>query len=460
MKVLNNLLLFVFLIFLVGSNVVNSTSQTWINQDVQRSIDVTTHLSKESISIKAKSLTDKNDIYQISFNSKYHVSIQALDSQNNELKVYLSPNSINIKEGFKTYNIELKNKVKKDEIVQLKVKVTSMIEQMIPYPSEIKQGQTQLVLYLNNHYFTSPYKTETQKTTVKLASSKVESYSEEQPTSLKGMTVTYGPYSAIEAFSVSPMRIHYENGSPFFVLTNLLKEYEVSHWGNLAVETHYQLENKGAHLVGAFSRLDYQRNPSVNPNQIAEVNEAVPLSATDFYYRDSIGNISTSSYQYLANRINFKIQPRFPLMGGWKNTFYTGYNLPIEKFLSVDTLTGQYHLNVTFGVGIDNVYVENHILKVVLPEGATDIKVHAPFAFTQSEENRKTYLDTIGRPVVVINIKDTASENYRYIQVTYNLSSLSIFHEPLLVIGAVFTLCIFIILYSRFDLSISKSKQI
>ncbi|EGC36843.1 hypothetical protein DICPUDRAFT_91755 [Dictyostelium purpureum] len=455
MKIINIVFLFLVVVGLALSN--PHHHNTWVNQDVQRSIDLTTQLSKQILSVKAKSLVDNNKNYQISFDNTYHVSVQAFDDKNNELKVHLSPNSINIKEGFNTFDIELNNKYKINEVLSLKLKVTLM-SQMKPYPVEIKQGQTQLVLYNDNHYFTSPYKTETQKTTVKLASGKVESFSEIKPSSLKTNTIVYGPFSNVEAFTVSPMRIHFENSAHFMVLTQLKKEYEVSHWGNLAVETSYYLENQGAHLKGPFSRLDYQRNPGANPSHISEINEAVPLSAADFYYRDSIGNISTSVYQYQSNRINFKITPRFPLMGGWKNNFYTGYNLPIQNFLSVDSADGSYHLNVTFGVGIDNIYVEDHQVKIILPEGATDIKVKSPFPVTETREIRKTYLDTVGRPVIVLNVRDTSFENYRYIQVTYNLSSLSIFHEPLLVIGAVFTFCLFIMFYSRFDLSINKSK--
>ena len=36
---------------------------------------------------------------------------------------------------------------------------------------------------------------------------------------------------------------------------------QVSHWGNIAVEEHYQLVHTGAKLKSQFSRLDFQRNP-------------------------------------------------------------------------------------------------------------------------------------------------------------------------------------------------------
>lgn len=35
---------------------------------------------------------------------------------------------------------------------------------------------------------------------------------------------------------------------------------EISHWGNIAVEEHFQVTHSGATLKGPFSRYDYQRN--------------------------------------------------------------------------------------------------------------------------------------------------------------------------------------------------------
>ncbi|KAF2071113.1 hypothetical protein CYY_007578 [Polysphondylium violaceum] len=428
------------LILLISGSMATVAS-SWVNQDVVRSIDLTSQLSKSTIQIKARALKESS-VYQLAIDSSYHSSIQVFD-EDSRLPLLVKFDSISHK------------KVKSEGVLNLKVIVTLM-GQMKPYPEHITQTQGQLVKYTDNHYFSTPYKTESQKTTVKLATAKVESASELSPSSVKGNTVSYGPYKNIEAFTVSAMSIHFENNAPFLVITSLIKEYEVSHWGNLAVETHYDVQHKGAALKGAFSRLDFQRQPS--PAHIAEIQEIVPKSAADFYYRDSIGNISTSSYTHHPNHLTLKIVPRFPLMGGWKNSFYAGFNLPVGQFLSVDSDTGSYVLNVTFGVGIDNIYVESHTVKFILPEGATDIKVTAPFDVKMSQENRKTYLDTVGRPVLVLHLDHTAAENYQYIQVSYNLSSMAMFHEPLLLIGAVFALCVLIMIYVRFELSISKNN--
>lgn len=51
------------------------------------------------------------------------------------------------------------------------------------------------------------------------------------------------------------------------------------------------------------------------------------------YYRDEIGNISTSHLQVLDDSVEVEIRPRFPLFGGWKTHYIIGYNLPSYEYL-------------------------------------------------------------------------------------------------------------------------------
>lgn len=126
---------------------------------------------------------------------------------------------------------------------------------------------------------------------VKLASSKVESKTE--TTSSAGSKLTYGPYSDVEAFSTKELRLHFENESPFQTVTWSEREVEVSHWGSVAVEEHFELVHTGAKLKHGFSRLDYQMKNQKGAS-FQQLISHLPLTATDTYYRDVIGNISTS----------------------------------------------------------------------------------------------------------------------------------------------------------------------
>lgn len=77
---------------------------------------------------------------------------------------------------------------------------TSALE---PYPAEITQNENQYVRYTDSHYFYSPYKTETQKTTFKLASSSIESFTKLAPFNTKGSSIIFGSYKDVEAYEVS-----------------------------------------------------------------------------------------------------------------------------------------------------------------------------------------------------------------------------------------------------------------
>lgn len=59
----------------------------------------------------------------------------------------------------------------------------------------------------------------------------------------------------------------------------------------------------------------------------------LPASARDVYYRDEIGNISTSSMRELDDMVELELRPRFPLFGGWKTHYIMGYNVPSYQYL-------------------------------------------------------------------------------------------------------------------------------
>ena len=139
---------------------------------------------------------------------------------------------------------------------------------MKPFPAKITQYEKQLVKYHDNHFVSSPYKVQSQTTKVKLASSHIESKSEQNPTIVKGDTITYGQYNDIAPYEFSEMTLHFENNAPFLTITSLVREIEISHYGNVAIEDTYQMQHDGAILKGTFSRYDYQRSQGFSPAHI------------------------------------------------------------------------------------------------------------------------------------------------------------------------------------------------
>ena len=78
---------------------------------------------------------------------------------------------------------------------------------------------------------------------VRLASAKVVSHSQLAPTKRQGKVITFGPYTNAPAFTVDSMHVHFENNSPFLHATRLVREIEVSHWGNVYVEEKYYIRS-------------------------------------------------------------------------------------------------------------------------------------------------------------------------------------------------------------------------
>ncbi|CAH8533156.1 unnamed protein product [Heterobilharzia americana] len=233
---------------------------------------------------------------------------------------------------------------------------------------------------------------------------------------------------------------------------------EVSHWGNIAVEETLEIVNMGAKLRGPFSRLDYDYGVGQQLS-VDSLKTALPASARDIYYRDEIGNISTSTVSDLLDSVEVTLVPRFPLMGGWKTRYTLGYNIPAYEFLYRSG--SQFALVMRF---IDHVYdnqvIRNLTLKIVLPEMVSDIHFDPPFPVDEKYfENMKTYLDTSGRTVIVSKASNLVDEHMQDFKVRYHFSLPMILREPLMLVVAF--LCIFcaIMIYVRLDFSIYKDEK-
>ena len=91
------------------------------------------------------------------------------------------------------------------------------------------------------------------------------------------------------------LRIHYAFDEAIAVLNYAVRTYEISHWGNIAVEDKYQIENIGAKLEGEFGRVDYDDyGVHGGKNALRRLRARLPLRASGLWYRDEIGNVSTS----------------------------------------------------------------------------------------------------------------------------------------------------------------------
>lgn len=117
-------------------------------------------------------------------------------------------------------------------------------------------------------------------------------------------------------------------------------------------------------------------NPNDGRNAIKSFQINLPRYIRGLYYYDFIGNISSSNAFRDHEKVAFSIEPRFPIFGGWKTDWNQGYNIPTKYHLFYDLLNPEnYVLNFTFLHNFEEIIAENYTLKVILPEGATNIKV-------------------------------------------------------------------------------------
>jgi oligosaccharyltransferase complex subunit alpha (ribophorin I) len=356
--------------------------------------------------------------------------------------------------GTTWFKIELDKPVAAGEAVQLQI-LTSFTRRLKPFPEQITQDQVQLVKYSGNALHFSAYPSVKQTTNVKLGTGKTESYSK-ATAELKGDELESGPHKDVKPFSSDELSVHYENNAAFVTFTSMIKEIEVSHWGNIAVEDHYDLQNTGAVLKGTFSRYEYQRVGGKGGASFRSIQAMLPASASDVYYRDLIGNVSTSHMRETTeDGRHFELEPRFPMFGGWKTDFYMGYNLPASEFLGKDE-NGRYVLNITFASPFQAATIDQLEVRIILPEFASDVQWATPFDIdSTSWDKRVTYLDVFGRTVLILKKSNLVRHHNQVFQVTYNFSKVYMLQEPILVILGFLAFFLAAMAYTRIELTIS-----
>nr|CCA26469.1 dolichyldiphosphooligosaccharideprotein glycosyltransferase subunit putative [Albugo laibachii Nc14] len=445
--------------FLLTLGLHRATQAAIINKSIKRVIDLTQHIVRVSTEI---SITDpENEIneYVIAIHKSINEHV-AYISASKFGEIVSSDDIISKKESsVATHILKLKKPIATGEVGTIKITM-QLTRSLIPYPAQIKQQDDQKVLYYDSQYVLSPYATKEQTTKLKMPSPRVESFSKLEPYQQKGSFITYGPYENVESFSGTPkdVRIHYRNHSPFITVTELTKEIELSMWGRVSVEEVYDLSHTGAVLKGSFSRLKYAQGAT--GASFSELRATLPKEAIGLYYRDQIGNITTSRVRVTSKSTEVELTPRFPMMGGWKTQFYFGYALPTWSVLK--HAGDSYKLEVEFSSSIAGIAVDSQTLKIILPEGARDAKVDVPFHVDkQSETRRLTYLDTslIGRPVLILKKKNLTGKHNAIFTVTFDFPSKFMLLEPGLLISAFFVFFVFCMIILRCDLSIAQKSR-
>lgn len=427
---------------------------------VERKIDISSHLVKSASSLTVENTGKsgiKSFLYAIEPSLQKYLSFIGASIKDDDNKLTVSKTAVDGHGDKEFWRINLPSSLAAGKSVQVDVD-SVYAHALAPFPTKIKQSEKQLVVFTGNVFLYSPYKITSQTTTVNLASSSIESYSKSpKPVSQSEKTVTYGPYEAREPFTEAELRVHAENNNPFLTVTHLERVIELSHWGNIAVEENIQMRHSGADLSGPFSRYDYQRTQDAGAS-IKSFKTVLPASAKDVYYRDEIGNISTSHLKELDDMVEVELRPRFPLFGGWKTQYLLGYNVPSYQYLY--NQGNQYALKMRFVDHIfDDVVIDEMTVKIILPEGAKNTKLVTPFSVKKDKNSLHfTYLDTVGRPVIVAHKTNLVDAHIQDFELWYTFDKYLLLQEPLLVVIAFYLLFLCVIIYVRMDFSITKDE--
>lgn len=433
-----------------------------IVRNVERHIDLQSQLTKITTRVvldnNSKDRAIQRFLFCLDGGQKESLSYIAARVEPGKLELKVTPSkTVEAHRDKAFYSIDLANHLAPRRTLTIEVE-TTLTHELVPHPKEIAQQEKQLVKFTGNVYAYLPYAVTKQTTYVALPSRNIESYTKMKPVSQTGSTIAYGPFEKQPPFAYDELMVHFENNNKFLTVTRLERTIEISHWGNIAVEEHIDLLHTGALLKGSFSRYEYARESKSGQASIQSFDTILPAAASDIYYRDEIGNISTSHTRIKKDSVELNLRPRFPLFGGWKTRYTIGYSVPSYEYLFHSG--NEYTLEMRLLDHIfDDMIVDEIVLKIILPEGARNIYLELPYPTVRlSNSLHYTYLDVTGRPVVAVTKKNLVENHIQSFRLKYTFPRLLMLQEPLLVVIALYLMFLLVIIYVRLDFSIDKDE--
>ena len=336
-----------------------------------------------------------------------------------------------------------------------------------PYPKTIKVYEKQTVEVYESKYFLSVYPTKESLLIFKVNEKDIH-YQSEVPSAKSNEQVQYGPYKDLAPITFEQIQLFFTFPYPLPVFTEAKRDIFVSHWGEISVDEYFNFFNLAAGIDGQFSRIDYM--PHINPNQgqnaVADLSIEFPDYIHGLYYYDYIGNISSSSARRNNGKVEMVYQLRFPVFGQWKIDWNMGYMMPTQHHLYKDIKNDLEHtLEVDLMHGYDSSLTEDFHVRVILPEGSSNIRVILPSGCVSEDmismDKYFGTLDFFGRPTVNINMKnvvfDLCDDKLR---VKYHFNQATDFMiEPISMFAMVMSLYLVAMIYVRVGLNLEEEKQ-
>ncbi|OAF69111.1 hypothetical protein A3Q56_03153 [Intoshia linei] len=330
-------------------------------------------------------------------------------------------------------------------------------------PTHISQMESQFALFKYSLFVYSAYAINQQFVEIILPGGILKEYTKHPSLTRKTNKLLYQLDSRQEALTeLKDLIIYFEVTDKFVKITSIVRRIDISHWTNIMVENKVEMVHAGAILKGGFSRLDFDQNPTRNGQVIETILAKLPKKINNIYYKDDIGNISTSSIVHYPSYTEIRMNTRYPLYGGWKSEFLLGYYLDTGSWLSVKEDTRILKLPL-MDIHAQSFVVDDLLIRIAIPEFSYNIRVlpnNIVGLKRLKDDILKIYLDYYGRTVIVFNMKNIVKSHMKEITIQYNFKRWYLLYEPFMLFSAIFILFLSVILLLRLKNTLQFSSPL
>ncbi|KAJ1643741.1 dolichyl-diphosphooligosaccharide--protein glycosyltransferase subunit 1 [Coemansia asiatica] len=324
------------------------------------------------------------------------------------------------------------------------------------------------------------YETKKFKLVVRLDSDAVVRRVEGPQSSRDKGDVVFGPFTALSNQTGASVSVVFRDNGEQMEATRYRREYFVSHWADdLHVADHLDVRNRGPMLpANGLDKVQQTVTAYMQgrDNLVKSFLAPVPRDAREFYFVDHIGNVSTSALGPATGGSRLlQLKPRFPIPGSWRYAWRHGFSLPLAKYLRrtndlyalrlpfIGHVTASATLERTIGqklIDKKNTAVLDYSLQISLPEGAHDVHVHLPFGATYRVERSWYYFDVVGRPLIIVDMKNVPEGlSDAHVVVLYRYNLLDLWIKPAAIAGVFLALFALASLLSRLELGLVSSSS-
>ncbi|KAF1745387.1 hypothetical protein MXB_2466 [Myxobolus squamalis] len=432
-------------------------------ENVRRNIYLNSHkiVAKFEISVKNYAKSIQNGL-EIIFNHHICSKIYFLSAKQGHLTANVTKRQSNESSKYCYFKLNFPKKMHSGEECDISLDII-FGRRFIAHPAEAAQYEDHSFLFYDDFYMDSIYHVNRQETVFHVKRSDVLSVTSDPFVKSSDSRITIGPLLDSPPFSHKKFYLVHKYSQHIVIIDKLVSSYQISEWGIITAWHDFWIHNEAAHLKGEYSQVTKQHEDTHALNGWEMV---VPANSYNMYYRDGLGNISTSSVKPRGNNKLLLLQPRFPLFGGWKTYYYVSYILSPLGFLFKDKSNPQQRKFIfeLLGSPMKDFLIDDGTVKVLLPEGSIymGLKYHGVNFDSIGVSESHSYLDFYGRPTIEFKLSHGCSEKNIEIEISYLFNEKDLLGKPIIVSLTIFVIMIstYFVVSMKIPVLNTKSTQI